>query len=175
MTVAQIKREAAERGDSQYFTGKPCRRGHVAARFTVNSTCVECDREKYHAKSEQRIVQMAEWRAANPDKVKAACANWRANNPGAVRTHRNLRKARVTKQGPGFTHQQVLSLVSAQGGKCGNCLKKVGGNFHADHIVPLAKGGAHDIRNIQILCPSCNQRKHKKDPIDWARQNGRLL
>lgn len=29
-------------GVGQYFTGKPCLHGHVAARYTVSGTCVEC-------------------------------------------------------------------------------------------------------------------------------------
>lgn len=28
-----------------YFTGKPCKRGHIAYRFKSTGTCVECNRE----------------------------------------------------------------------------------------------------------------------------------
>lgn len=31
----------------RYFTGKPCRNGHVAERYRVGGTCVECDRERH--------------------------------------------------------------------------------------------------------------------------------
>lgn len=36
---------AAEAGHRKYTTGKPCARGHVAARYTTTGNCVECARE----------------------------------------------------------------------------------------------------------------------------------
>lgn len=29
--------------------------------------------------------------------------------------------------------------------------------------------------NLQLLCPTCNLRKHAKDPIEWANELGLLL
>lgn len=34
--------EAATRGLSKYFTGRPCKRGHVAHRYTYNGNCSKC-------------------------------------------------------------------------------------------------------------------------------------
>jgi hypothetical protein len=39
-----------------------------------------------------------------------------------------------------------------------------------DHVVPLSKGGAHDISNIQPLCGSCNTSKYNKT-IDYRKVN----
>lgn len=36
--------QAKEDGKKQYFTGYPCKYGHVAARFVNKNTCVECSR-----------------------------------------------------------------------------------------------------------------------------------
>ena len=76
--------------------------------------------------------------------------------------------------------QQIpMSIFDSQSGLCATCetkLFKSGKNkFHADHIKPLAKGGANDRYNIQCLCPACNFSKGSKDPIDWAQKNGKLL
>lgn len=35
--------EAVKNGDKHYFTGKPCKRGHVALRFTKGGGCVDCN------------------------------------------------------------------------------------------------------------------------------------
>ena len=40
-----------------YFTGHPCKRGHVACRYTANYQCVTCarlDRAKYRKKATQK-------------------------------------------------------------------------------------------------------------------------
>lgn len=38
------KREAIAAGKTRYFTGKPCKRGHVAERLVCNNACVECNK-----------------------------------------------------------------------------------------------------------------------------------
>ncbi len=39
-----------------------------------------------------------------------------------------------------------------------------------DHIVPLSLGGSHfDLRNLQLLCPSCNSKKTHGDWDDLDR------
>ena len=45
--------EAKAKGLKRYFTGKPCKHGHVAERQVFNATCVKCERaymKKYREK-----------------------------------------------------------------------------------------------------------------------------
>lgn len=44
MEIVSIK-EAKEAGRNWYFTGQPCRRGHVCQRLVSNRACVECRKE----------------------------------------------------------------------------------------------------------------------------------
>lgn len=36
------RKEAREKGLKRYFTGKPCRHGHIAERRTDTAQCCEC-------------------------------------------------------------------------------------------------------------------------------------
>lgn len=40
------RKVAIERSLPRYFTGKPCKREHVAERSTKSTTCVDCNRER---------------------------------------------------------------------------------------------------------------------------------
>jgi len=44
MPKNQMRVAALEAGASVYFTGRPCKSGHVADRFAIDSSCVECRR-----------------------------------------------------------------------------------------------------------------------------------
>ncbi len=53
-----------------------------------------------------------------------------------------------------------MSLYQKQEGICAGCNKFfVPGNLSVDHIVPKAKGGSEDSKNLQLLCRSCNSIK----------------
>jgi 5-methylcytosine-specific restriction endonuclease McrA len=64
------------------------------------------------------------------------------------------RKAREQAQGHGWSIEAWQALKSQGCAKCGSHNRIV-----PDHIVPLCKGGAHDISNIQPLCWWCNRSK----------------
>lgn len=46
------------------------------------------------------------------------------------------------------------------GGKCIEC--GINEKLEYDHIIPHSKGGADTVRNIQLLCESCNRTKSAK-------------
>lgn len=39
---------------------------------------------------------------------------------------------------------------------------------HADHVIPLSRGGPHSLSNLVIACATCNVRKSARMPDVWA-------
>lgn len=46
-------------GSPSYFTGKPCRRGHLSWRYTRNSTCYQCQYEQTSVTTDRRGSRIA--------------------------------------------------------------------------------------------------------------------
>lgn len=105
-------------------------------------------------------------------KAAAELRAYRAKNPHKVREFAERRSRRVAGKLPPGT---VERLGSAQRWRCAACRVSVRKAYHLDHITPLARGGEHASRNLQLLCPPCNWSKNAKDPIDFMRERGRLL
>ena len=59
--LPKSRKEAVALGVPRYFTGKPCKRGHIAERRLSNGACFVCER-----------ARLADWAEANPEKVKAS-------------------------------------------------------------------------------------------------------
>jgi hypothetical protein len=94
--LPRTRAEAKEKGLKRYYTGEPCKNGHVASRITSNQICVTCDlewraenreallsgkRERYRANRDRELAYARRYRAKNRDKVLAASRRWKENNP----------------------------------------------------------------------------------------------
>lgn len=90
------------------------------------------------------------------------------------RAHGHRRRAQKLAAGGTHTAKQLMQQKKNQRGKCYYCKAKLGKICHADHIVPLSRGGSDDISNIVLTCPDCNLRKGAKFPHEWT-DGGRLL
>ena len=130
---------------------------------------------RYVADGEAARQYSREWYARNAEAAKATHAAWFAANPRKRAEYETRRRARKAGADGDHTIDDVLAIGEAQGWKCHWCSKSVRKRYHVDHIIPLSKGGGNGPRNLCITCQPCNQSKHAKDPIDWARQLGRLL
>jgi hypothetical protein len=54
--------------------------------------------------------------------------------------------------------QDVKIAVSARdGGRCRQCGSTA--QLHFDHVIPISRGGANTVANIQLLCGACNRAK----------------
>lgn len=140
-----------------------------------------------YADPEQRRAYGRAWMKRNPEKARAAMRRWRArhpdahaaetraryardprrfqertdaspNRPAVRRAMHQRRRARLLGAGPHFTAAEWIALVEAHGNQCAYDGRL--GPFHADHRVPLERGGTNEIANILPACAPCNLRKH---------------
>lgn len=77
------KKKAKETGLKRYFTGKPCRRGHILERFVSSGACIKCTE-----------VNARAWSRSHPEIVRAMRKSWAERNP---ERHRENRKALLAR------------------------------------------------------------------------------
>jgi 5-methylcytosine-specific restriction endonuclease McrA len=129
----------------------------------------------------KRAAELREWKAANPDRVKAMWVRtyarnrdkiasrirrWGRENPEARAAIRDRRRAREASAAGDYTKEDVRALLKSQGRVCFYChatLKK----FSVDHFIPLARGGSNGPSNLVLSCLPCNCRKAARMPWEW--------
>lgn len=93
-------------------------------------------------------------------------------NPEARRAKGQNRRAREKAAGGSIRKRDVTLKLQQQGGRCYWCQEPLGGSYHVDHVIALAKGGTNGPENICCACADCNHAKAAKMPWEFA---GRLL
>ena len=157
----------------------------------VNADYVKAKGAAWHAANADKVkAQNAAWRAANLDRAKArdaawyaankdhaqaTQAMWRAANPEAQRIIQQNRRARKKKVGGKLSGGLSAKLFKLQKGKCPCCNQPLGDDYHLDHKMPLALGGANVDDNMQLLRAFCNFQKSKKHPVEFMQSRGFLL
>lgn len=175
------RREAKASESKRYFTGKPCKHGHLTERSTESGLCLSCGTmraaAKYAVSPEIILARNAAYYAANKAKVAMAHAIYRKANPEQHRIYSTHRHARRRKAVGTHSAADVEMLFKRQRGKCAHswCRRSLKDGHHVDHIIALVKGGANSRSNLQLLCPHCNLSKRATHPIDFAQRHGMLL
>lgn len=88
------REEAKEQGLLHYFTGRPCKNGHIDKRLVSTKDCCGCARintaknynsekaaEWYQKNRERVLLQQKKWAKNNPDKVREKQYRWNKANP----------------------------------------------------------------------------------------------
>lgn len=201
MTEIVTREEARQKGAKRFFTGKPCKRGHLSERWVIgHGQCIQCGRDNTKAweksnpeKAEigakrrqakrpkrKRTPKMTEssrrWYAENKADRNVSVRAWQKSHPENLRAIKHRYRAKA-KAGGSHSAEDIRDLMKIQKRKCAHpwCKRSLADGYHVDHRIPISAGGANDRSNLQLLCPTCNLHKSFKHPVDFAQQNGFLV
>lgn len=181
--------------DGFTFACKACKSAHDKQYNQNNAEKIAVAKRNRYIQDKERIsASRKEYRVLNRDRINKNTEQWRRTHPDAraqyrrdnldrekenQRNHRQRfpekhradearRRARKLGAGGTYTRDDILHQLQAQKGRCWWCEAKVGDKYHVDHLIPLARGGSNDARNIVISCPKCNMSKNDKLPSEWS-------
>lgn len=154
------REEARAQGRAHYFTGSPCKNGHVANRSVGGGACVVCRHDNYRrwreANRDRRKEHQERWKAKDPVRVRKifsdASRRWANRNPEKCCALVAKRRAAKAKRTPLWSD---LSTIASFYAACPP-------GHHVDHIVPLRGrnvSGLHVIENLQYLPAEENIKK----------------
>lgn len=141
-------KDAKARGLSTYFTGKPCKRGHVSDRSVQSWDCVECSK----ARARERY----------------------ASNPSSAVAYGSTRRARKIRATPAWDEDFTTFVTLEAHALKVMREQSTGFRWQVDHMVPLKARtacGLHTWANPQVIPAWMNQWKRNKltltRPGDW--------
>jgi 5-methylcytosine-specific restriction endonuclease McrA len=146
------------------------------AHYEANRARILTERSAYYSANAAKVIaRVSAYAAANPDLVRARNLAYIKNNPEKIAARNAKSHARRIKAPGTYTADDVKALMALQRGLCAACRCSIRLRFEVDHVMPLARGGSNDRKNLQLLCRSCNRRKQAKHPIDFMQSKGFLL
>lgn len=177
------RKEAKKLKLKKYFTGNPCKRGHIAERNTSLGNCTQCERERGKLRSKTELGQLSKARsergrrtgataarakkrrAANPDLFSFAVAEWRKRNPEKAAAYTALRTATKMSQTPKWLNRQQKLQIAVKYAEARWMTVRTGFKHHVDHIIPLrgkAASGLHVPWNLRVIPARENIKKSNR-------------
>jgi len=185
----KTRAEAKATGAKYYFTGEPCKRGHIALRKTKGA-CVEClkiewqegnvrradyfkarnadesvkDRKhEWYQQNKEKVINAA---LSRPDHQKALYRkNWAAKNKTAIRASTKARRRKHRQATPSWLTRNQKSEIRSIYQIAITMTQTTGEQYVVDHIVPLRSDvvcGLHVPWNLRVITREENLRKSNK-------------
>lgn len=189
MSIPTTRAEAKATGAKHYFTGKPCKHGHIALRETKGS-CVECrkleheasyanrkdyfaeynksekgaaNKKAYYEKNKEVVIARAQ---ARPTEAKQAYRKkYDVQNPEYRKARTNARRRRYKAATPHWLTPEQKAEIRGFYLKAQKLIKETGQRFEVDHIEPIQGEDVCGLNvpwNLQILLKEENLRKSNK-------------
>ena len=189
MEYPTTREEAKKTGSKYYFTGQPCKHGHIAIRKTKGA-CVEClkvewaesniKRAKYFKQYNQREKvkdKKNEWYEANKEQVMAAAKTrpievkreyqkaWKERNTTWVRADTKARRRKHREATPSWLTTKEKAEIRQLYQIAITMSKTTGEQYVVDHIIPLRGEdvcGLHVPWNLRVITQEENLKKSNK-------------
>jgi len=187
--LPKTRSEAKETGSKYYFTGQPCKHGHIAARKTKGS-CVECLKVEWQEGAVSRADYFAdynrrekvkerknEWYQENREMVINNAATrpahvlreyrnaWKANNKTQVLADNKVRRRKHREATPPWLTRKQKSEIRQLYQIAITMTQTTGEQYVVDHIVPLRSHevcGLHVPWNLRVITQEENLKKSNK-------------
>ena len=188
-TLPKSRAEAKTTGAKYYFTGEPCKHGHVAPRKTKGA-CIEClkiewekanttraeyfrqynqskagqkAKQEYYERNREIVIARA---AARPlEEKRVFQKTWKNRNVLWVRADTKNRRRKHRQASPSWLTRQQKSEMRELYKIAITMTKTTGEQYVVDHIVPLRAEtvcGLHVPWNLRVITQEENLKKSNK-------------
>jgi len=189
MEYPNTREEAKKIGAKYYFTGQPCKHGHVALRKTKGS-CIEClkiewekakeTRAEYFAKynkseagqkakkeyyEKNKSLVIAKAQARTDEDKKRYKKNHKINNPDMYKEMTSLRRRRFRQATPKWLTAEDKMEIRLKYRLAIELSRSTGIRHAVDHIIPLhgeTVCGLHVPWNLDVITQEENLKKYNK-------------
>jgi len=191
--LPKTRKEAQETGAAYYFTGEPCKHGHVAPRKTKGS-CVEClkiewqksavtraeyfkaynqseagltAKQEYYKRNRDAVIARAQ---ARPVEEKRAYRKvWKENNALQILADTKVRRRKHRQATPPWLTKKQKTQIRHMYQIAITMTRTTGEQYVVDHIYPLRSDevcGLHVPWNLRVITQTENLQKSNVIPND---------
>jgi hypothetical protein len=188
-TLPKSRAEAKAAGAKYYFTGEPCKHGHVAPRKTKGA-CVDClkiewekgnvaraeyfrqynqstagkeSKRQYYKKNRDKVIARAQMRSV--ETVRFYKYKYKEKNPDLYRAHVSFRRRRFRDATPKWLSKEDKRAIRQLYIDAMTVTRITGVPYVVDHIIPLlgeTVSGLHVPQNLRIMTRDENLKKSNK-------------
>lgn len=187
--LPKTRAEAKAIGAKEYFTGEPCKHGHIAPRKTKGA-CTECLKVEWKAAAKTRAAYFTEynqredvkekkneWYLKNREKVIETAATrpahvkreyqdaWKERNIVWVRADTKARRRKHREATPSWLTRKQKSEIRQMYQVAITLTKTTGEQYVVDHIIPLRSDivcGLHVPWNLRVITQEENLKKSNR-------------
>lgn len=171
-------KEAKHKKLQKYYTGIPCKKGHVALRLTSTRRCVECN--KINTSSVEKYIYNKDYYLNNKEKITTLSLEYRQRTKNKKaeydKVYRNLNAAKLNSNKAKYRAAKIsktakwdldfTEFVCEEAFELAKLRKNLFGfDWEVDHVIPLQGkevSGLHVWNNLAVIPASLNAAKGNK-------------